>query len=853
MYHFVKRLLNFQLERGRIEKMEIGKIEPVKLTDEVQKAYLDYAMSVIVSRALPDVRDGLKPVHRRILYAMHQMNLHASGKFSKSAKVVGEVLGKYHPHGDQSVYDALVRMAQDFSMRYPLIKGQGNFGSVDGDPPAAMRYTEVKLAKIASTILTDLDKETVPFTPNFDGSLKEPDFLPAALPNLLLMGAEGIAVGMATRIPPHNLAEVVEALIFMISKSQVKETVSAEVTVEELMNFIQGPDFPTAGQLYDWQELKNAYLTGRGKIVIRGQAEITEEKKKPVILITQLPYQVNKAELVAKIAQYAKEKRLKGIADLRDESDREGMRIVIELKKNAKPKAVLNNLFKYTQLQTIYPINIVALKDGVPKTLNLKAILLAYLNHRLEMIEKRSRYELNQAQQRTHILAGLKIALENIDAVIDTIKKSKDPTAAKKALMEKFNLTEIQASAILEMPLKRLSGLEREKIEDEYQLLQELIAYLNDLLAHPEKILKVIKRELEQIKEKYGDSRKTKVFKRGLKEFKEEDLIAKKRVLMTITKTGYIKRVSPSVFKLQRRGGKGVLGMSTKEEDEIKDLLFANTHDYVLFFTDQGKVYQLRAWDIPEASRRSQGKAIVNLINKSQEERVTSILIHPETKQQGNKATRYILMATKKGKIKKTSLSQFKNIRSSGLIAINLKKDDQLGWVKLTDGQQQVILITHQGKGIKFSEKDVRPMGRATEGVKGISLKKDNYLVGMEVFAAKPKKLADKRKKNFHQLLTISEKGVGKRTAAENFPLQKRGGLGVWAARTSKKTGSLICAKLVTDKIDKLVLTSKKGQIIKVRLNSVPVLGRATQGVILMRFSQKNDQVAAATCIKKEV
>ena len=828
--------------------MEISKLKSVELIDEVKKFYLDYAMSVIVSRALPDVRDGLKPVHRRILYAMHKMGLTAGGKFSKSAKIIGEVLGKYHPHGDQSVYDALVRMAQDFSIRYPLILGQGNFGSIDNDPPAAMRYTEAKLAKITSEMLTDLEKETVDFAPNFDATLKEPVYLPATLPNLLLMGAEGIAVGMATKIPPHNLGEVVDALIFTLDKAKLDEKITSEATIDQLMEFIQGPDFPTAGIIYNWEEIKNIYLTGKGRVLIRGKAEILEGKKKTKIVINELPYQVNKAEMVAKIARLAKEKKLNGISDLRDESDRDGIRVVVYIKKGARPNSVLNNLYKHTPLQTTYSANVVALVNGVPKTLGLKSILLSYLGHRHQVIKKRSLFELKQAQKRAHILEGLKIALDNIDAVIETIKKSKDPSTAKKALMTKFKLTEVQALAILEMPLKKLSGLEREKIEDEYQMLKELIAYLTDLLEHPEKILKVIKKELKRIKEKFADPRRTKVIKRGIKDFKEEDLIPNQRVLITITKTGYIKRVSPSTFKLQRRGGKGVLGMTTKEEDEIENLLSCKTHDQILFFTDKGKVFKLRVWEIPEGVRRSKGKAIVNLINKDQDEKVTSILTYPE-----NQTKKYILMATKKGRVKKTSLNQFKNIRTSGLIAIKLKSDDRLCWVKLTNGENQVIFVTHKGKGIKFSEKDVRSMGRATEGVRGIKLKNDDWVIDMGVFSGQKKKIKDKRKKVFTHLLTIAENGLGKRTPVSAYPLQKRGGIGVKAAQLTKKTGPLICAKLVTEKIDKMILTSKHGQVIKVILKGIPILGRSTQGVIIMRFSKKNDQVAASTCIKKEV
>lgn len=840
--------------------MKIGKIKPVEITEEVKKAYLDYAMSVIVSRALPDVRDGLKPVQRRILYAMHQMGLHARGRFTKSAKVVGEVLGKYHPHGDQPVYEALVRMAQNFSMRYPLVRGQGNFGSVDGDPPAAMRYTEVKLEKISHQMLNDLEKQTVPFSPNFDRSLEEPVYLPATLPNLLLMGAEGIAVGTATRIPPHNLTEVVDALIFTLNHAKVEQgRVEAEVTIEKLTKFITGPDFPTAGTIFNWEEIKKAYLTGKGKITIRGKAEIVSKKRGSQIVITELPFQVNKADLVVNIADHIKKEKLKGITDLRDESDREGIRVVIKPKRGARPRAILNNLYKYTRLQIIYPVNMVALVDKVPKTLNLKNILLLYLNHRHQVIKKRSQFELKQAQKRAHILEGLKIALDHIDEIIKTIKKSKDSKQAKKKLMTKFELSDAQAQAILDMPLKRLSGLEREKIEDEYLMLKETIAYLKDLLENPEKILKVIKNELNQIKKEYGDQRKTKVVKHKVGDFSQEDLVAKKKVLITITKTGYIKRVPPSTFKLQRRGGKGVIGMTKKEEDKIKDLLAAQTHDHLLFFTDQGKVYHLRVWQIPEGSRRSKGKAVINLINKEPEEKITSILTYPATCLPAGKArntrheTRYIFVATKKGRVKKTRLTEFKNIRSSGLIAINLKRDDQLGWAKLTDGRQHIILVTKKGKGIKFDEKDVRPMGRNTQGVKGIKLKKGDQVVGMTAFAAKPKKPKDKRKKFFCHLLTITEKGRGKRTPVADFPLQKRGGIGVKTANLTKKTGPLVCAKLVTQKTDKVVATSKEGQVIKFILKGVPVLKRNTQGVIMMRFSKKNDRVAAATCTKKKI
>ena len=816
--------------------MEIGKIQPTEITSEMQKSYLDYAMSVIVSRALPDVRDGLKPVHRRILFAMLQVGLHFSGKHTKSAKVVGEVLGKYHPHGDMPVYDALVRLAQDFSMRYPLICGQGNFGSVDGDPPAAMRYTEVKLAKITEEMLADIEKETVPTNDNFDATLKEPLYLPAKLPNLLLMGSDGIAVGMATKIPPHNLGEVVDALVFMID--QEKE--GKAVTVENLILYLPGPDFPTGAAIYDQEEIKNAYLTGRGRIVMRGKAEIEDiGGGRNVIAISELPYQVNKANLVAKIAELVKEKKLLGISDLRDESDRHGIRVVVELRRDSRPRSVLNNLYKHTELQTTFPVNMVALVNGTPQTLSLEKILELYLSHRKEIVIKRSEFELREAKARTHILEGLKIAVDNIDSVIETIKKAKDVEEAKENLMEKFSLSQIQAQAILDMQLKRLAALEREKIEDEYLMVKETIVYLTDLLSHPEKILAVIKDELLKLKEKFNDPRRTRVFKSKVGEFSEEQLIANEETLVAVTRTGYVKRLSKTVFKTQKRGGKGVIGMATKEEDEVSYFLSAVTHDNILFFTNEGTVYQVKVWDIPEAGRISRGQAVVNLINIGSEEAVTSILAYSPKKKDWQ--SKFIFMATQGGTVKKTKLDEYLNIRRNGLAAIKLEKDDRLSWAKITSGKDEVLLVTREGKSIRFRESEVRPTGRATQGVRGIKLAKGDFVVSMSILTE------ENESANF---LTISEKGLGKKTPLSNFPRQRRAGQGVKVASLTPRTGKVICSQIIPLETKTLILTSSKGQVVKLPLESVPHLSRATQGVILMRFSDPDDLVAAATCLE---
>jgi len=862
----------------------IGKVTPAEITLELSKSYLDYAMSVIVARALPDIRDGLKPVHRRILYAMHQMNLGPGSSYSKSAKVVGEVLGKYHPHGDSSVYDAMVRMAQDFSMRYPLVDGQGNFGSVDGDPPAAMRYTEARLAKISQNMLLDIEKDTVDTVDNFDATLQEPAYLPALLPNMLLMGSEGIAVGMATKIPPHNLGEVVDAVIATIKKGRaisseektddrvdffIKKidllasgkgdgltqeelqatnvTFESDIETSELLDYIPGPDFPTGGAIYDASSMIDVYATGRGRIVVRGIAQIKEgDRGKSIIDITELPYQVNKAKFVADIAGLVRDKKIDGISNLRDESDKKGMSVVIELKRDARPKSVLNNLFKHTKLQTTFPANFVALVDDTPHTVNLKQILVEYVKHRQRVVIRRTIFELTAAKKRAHILEGLKIALDHLDEVIKTIRQSRTQEDAKTNLVTRFKLSEIQATAILDMQLRRLAALEREKIEKEYAEIMAQIDRLTAILRDPEKILKIITDEVRELKEKYADERRTRIFKQKIGEFSEEDLIAKEDVLITVTKTGYIKRVPRGTYKAQRRGGKGVLGMTTKEEDEIEHLIAATTHDTILFFTNQGRVYGTKAWEIGETSRQAKGQALVNIINLEQGELVMSIVA------MGEKTANHLIMATQKGVVKKTSFSEFENLRSNGLIAIRLSDDDSLVKVSPTGGEDHVMLFTAEGKAIRFSEKNVRPMGRATTGVKGISLNKEDTVIGMEVFKATPKKPTDKRKKFFRDILTLTEKGIGKRTKISLFPLQKRAGKGVKAAAVTAKTGRLGAASMVTHKTEQVVITSAKGQIIKLAAKNIPQMGRATQGVILMRFANKSDTVAAVTSLNRD-
>ena len=863
--------------------MDIGKVISSELTTELSRSYLDYAMSVIVARALPDIRDGLKPVHRRILYAMHQLGLGPGASYSKSAKIVGEVLGKYHPHGDQAVYDTLVRLAQEFSMRYPLIDGQGNFGSVDGDPPAAMRYTEVRLAPISSYMLTDIEKETVDFTDNFDATLKEPVYMPSLLPNLLLMGSEGIAVGMATKIPPHNIKEVIDALTATIKKGRVvfekeiqekeaeffikkinlvasgaekklenedltstKTNFDSEITVGELTEILPGPDFPTGGVIYDSVSLIEMYATGRGKVIVRGVAEIKEsEKSKSQIVISQIPYQVNKSELVAKIADLVKLKKIVGIGGLRDESDKDGIRVVIDIKRDGKPKEILNNLYKHTNLQTSFPANFVALIDGVPHTVNLKQILVEYVKHRQKVITRRTIFELTAAKKRAHILEGLKIALDNLDTVIKTIRQSATQEDAKNNLMTRFGLTVIQATAILDMQLRRLAALEREKIEKEYKETAELINRLTAILKNPQRVLEIITNELTELKTKFGDERKTKIYKQKIGVFSEEDLVPKEETLITVTKTGYIKRVPRNTYRAQRRGGKGVVGMTTKDEDEIDFLLAASTHDTILFFTNRGRVFRAKAWEIPETSRQSKGQALVNFINLESEERVQSIL------PMGVNNEKFLIMTTALGNVKKTSLDHFQNLRSNGIISIKLEAGDSLVSVKSTTGTDKILLLTLKGKSILFPEKNARPMGRGTTGVRGIRLESGDRVIGMEVFPEKEFIPEDKRKKVFRDILTISEKGLGKRTPVKLFPLQKRGGKGVKAAQINAKTGDLATAIMVNQGVDQIALNSKLGQVIKLPLKNIPQLGRATQGVILMRFTDKEDSIAAVATLDK--
>lgn len=831
-------------------------IEAAEITTEMKRAYLDYAMSVIVSRALPDVRDGLKPVHRRILYAMYKMGLTSTARFSKSASVVGEVLGKYHPHGDSSVYEALARLAQDFSMRYPLVKGQGNFGSVDGDPPAAMRYTEVKLAKIADEMVADLEKETVEWVDNFDGKLKEPMYLPAKLPNLLLIGAEGIAVGMATKIPPHNLSELVDAIVHMIDKSKLTTTKGGKkpetaregakelgfnVEIEELLEHVKGPDFPTSGIIYGAADIKQAYMTGRGSIMVRAKIEDEDMGHgKTAIIVTEIPYQVNKSALVEKIAHLAVDKKIVGISDLRDESNREGIRIVIELKRDASYKKVVNNLFKYTELSTSFPINIVCLVDGIPQTLGLKSILEIYVKHRVDVVIRRSEFELKQAKARAHILEGYLIALDNIDQVVEIIKKSKDETTAKAALMKKFGLSDLQSQAILDMQLKRLTGLERSKIEDELAILKETIAYLESLLKDVFKVLKVIKDEILYLKEKYGDERKTKIVKSRPGEITDEELIENKEVIVVLTKEGYIKQIPRETFRVQNRGGKGVAGIETKDTDNVYYITTAMTHDFMLFFSNQGRVFQSRVWDVPVGSRTSKGKAIINLVSLKPDEKITSILTYDNAMLE-RVDKMFVVMSTKLGTVKKTSFKDYSNIRTNGIIAIRLEKNDELLWVKLTDGSENVILVSKNGKAIVFKEKEIRPTGRASIGVKGMELDEaGNQVIAADVFPD-----ADFKK----DIFVIGDRGIGKKTKLSNFKGQHRGGKGVKIASIDQKFGHIAYGSIIQPEDQTLIMTSAMGQIVKIELSSIPSRSRTAKGVILMRFSEKQDRVSSATMV----
>ena len=796
------------------------KIIRVDIEKEMKKSYIDYAMSVIVSRALPDARDGLKPVHRRILYAMDGLGLTPEKPFRKSAYIVGEVMGKYHPHGDASIYDALVRMAQDFSLRYRMINGHGNFGSVDGDSPAAMRYTEAKMPKIAVEMLADIDKNTVDFMPNYDEKLLEPVVLPAKIPNLLVNGSSGIAVGMATNIPPHNLTEVVNALVRLIDED--------DVTDEMLMQEIKGPDFPTAGLILGKEGIRSAYTTGRGKITVRARAEIEEHGNgRYRIIVTELPYQVNKARLIENIADLVKDKRLEGISDLRDESDREGMRIVIELKRDANPNIILNQLYKNTQMQDTFGAIMLALVDGKPKVLTLREALEVYLDHRKSVILKRTQFDLDKALARAHILEGLRIAIDNIDEVIAIIRAAYDDAAER--LMKRFDLTEIQAQAILDMRLKTLSGLQREKIDEEYKALMEQIERFRAILASEKLVFEIVKEELLEMKDKFGDERRTQIVSAEGSDLQDEDLIKEENTVVALTHFGYIKRMPVDTYRAQRRGGKGITGMQTREEDFVEKLFVTSTHDLIMFFTNKGKVYRLKGYEVPEAGRTAKGTAIVNLLQLDGDEKVTAVIpIHAFVEGQ------YLLMATKNGTVKKTKLIEYNSSRKTGLQAITLKDDDELIDVRLTDGERNIVLVTREGMSITFSETDVKSAGRIAQGVMGIKLSKDDYVIGMEPIY-----------ENKKYLLAITENGFGKRTEVDEYRVQIRAGKGVITYKTTPKTGKVVGIKVVNDD-DEIMLVTDNGIVIRLEVENISVLGRSTQGVTLMRTNDGGKVVAIA-------
>ncbi len=819
-------------QRDSMEKLdlkpEVGYLREVNLVDEMETSYLNYAMSVIVQRALPDVRDGLKPVHRRIMYAMNEMGLKHTAKFRKCAAIVGDVMGKYHPHGDMAIYDSLVRLAQPWSLRYPLVLGQGNFGSMDGDSPAAQRYTEAKMQKIADMLLDDIDRDTVDWRENYDGSRKEPKVLPSRLPNLLLNGSSGIAVGMATNIPPHNLVEIVDAIIQLID--------NPESTIDELMEFVKGPDFPTGGAIYGYEDIKNIYATGRGKVVIRAIAEIIDnDKGKKQIIVKEIPYTVNKASLVEKIANLVKEKKIMGIADLRDESDKDGVRIAIDLKKDAYSNKILNQLYKMTPMQTSFPVNMLALVDEIqPKVLTLPMVLGHFIEHRKIVVIRRAKFELAKAEERAHILEGLKKALDHIDEVIKIIRASKTKEEAKVNLIAKFKFSEKQTDAILEMRLQTLAGLERQKILDELDEVLKLIKELNDLLASEKKIMTVVKNELIELKEKFGDERLTKVYKNPLGKLENEALIPNEQVLVSLTKSGYIKRLPSNTYKVQNRGGKGVIGGALKEEDILDDFIVTYNHDDILYFTTAGRVFKGKVYEIPLASRQAKGTAIVNLLNLEAEERVSGVVTIADYRR-----GKYLLMATKTGTIKKTELRFFKKVRKSGLIAIRLHEKDELRWVKVTNGTDQVMMITKMGQAIRFAENDVRSMGRTAAGVRGIKLRAGDEVVSMN--------LVVQGKGGF--ILVMTENGYGKRTYVSSYKVQNRGGLGIKTAKITKKNGMIVKAEVLDKEVEvDLLAVSIHGQVIRTPLSSIRLMGRATQGVIVMRL-KKGDRLASVTTL----
>ncbi len=814
--------------------MEIGTVRQVDIDEQMRGAYLDYAMSVIVARALPDARDGLKPVHRRILYAMHDMGIRSNTPHRKSARIVGEVLGKYHPHGDVAVYDTMARLAQDFSMRYLLIDGQGNFGSIDGDPPAAMRYTEARLNRQAEELLLDIDKETVDFVDNFDASLQEPTVLPARLPNLLLNGTTGIAVGMATNIPPHNLRELASAIRFLVDEYERMD----EIGVEDLMRHVPGPDFPTGGTIIGIEGIKQAYSTGKGRLVLRATAHIEEMSGgRHRIVITEIPYQINKTGLIERIAELARDGRLDDISDLRDESDRRGMSLIVELRRGAQPKKVLNKLFKYTPLQTTYGVQMLALVDGEPRVLSLKRALQVYIEHRRAVITRRSQFELKKAQARAHILDGLLIALANIDAVIETIRKSKDSEAAKARLMERFSLSEIQAVAILDMQLRRLAALEREKIETEHKEVLKRIAQLEDLLAHPKKLLAVIRDDLSQVEQAYGDDRRSKIAIDATEELREEDLVADEAVLVSITERGYVKRVAATAYRRQGRGGRGVMGHSMRGEDEVMMLFPARSLDTVLFFSDRGKVYSEKAYQIPDAGRTDRGVSMVNILAVEADETVTATVTVPNFE-----SANYCSMVTRKGKIKRVQLSEFAAVRPSGLIAISLDKGDELGWVKLTTGKQEIILVTQAGQALRFHEKLVRPMGRTAGGMRAIALRAKDQVASMDVVEAKG------------DLLVVTKKGYGKRTPLKEYTPKGRATSGVLTLSKEKMdlTGRIAAARVVHAE-DDLTIISSGGIMLRTKVGQVKQAGRATMGVRVVDLKDKDEVASVAIISAKDL
>ena len=824
-----------------MEMDRVGNVRPVAIEDEMRTAYIDYAMSVIVARALPDVRDGLKPVHRRILYTMHEMGLRSTAAYRKCAGVVGEAMAKYHPHGDLALYETLVRMAQDFSLRYPLVDGQGNFGSIDGDPPAAMRYTEARMAAITDEMLADIEKETVDFVDNYDGRLRQPTVLPSKLPNLLVNGSSGIAVGMATNIPPHNLTEVCRAIGELID--------NPDLTVDDLCDIVTGPDFPTGGTIFRFEDVRNSitgekervdairhmYATGRGRVIIRGQVAFEEVRAgRMAVVVTELPYQVNKTTLIEKMAELVGTKRITDVGDIRDESDRDGMRIVVEVKRDGSPHTVMQQLFKHTALQTSFSANMLALVDGQPQTLGLKRIIEHYITYRREVVRRRTEFDLARAQERAHILEGLKIALDNLDEVIATIRAAADVDAARQALIKRFGLTEVQANAILEMQLRRLAALERKKIEDEYRSIIQLISELEDLLANPRKIMLVIKDELADLVKRYGDDRKTRIQADVNRELTAEDLVAAEDVVVTLSQRGYIKRQPISTFRSQRRGGRGKLAMLTREEDAVRHLVVANTHDNILFFTNRGRVFITKVHTLPDASRQAKGLPIINLpgVQVEQREYVSAIISLPQFEPDN-----YLVMATRRGMIKKTSLAEYAKIRANGLIAINLVDGDELQWVGLSDGQNDIILCTLKGKAARFAEREVRPMGRDTRGVTGVRLAPDDEVIGMEVASA-----------DTQQLLVVTEHGFGKRTDVADFPRKHRATGGVIANSLNADTGDVAAIRLVgaADEDEEVMLITQDGTIIRTVVAGINRYRRASRGVTVMK-PQANDRIVSIT------